>query len=333
MSDRTTNGRSAPPVRTGVIGVGSMGRHHVRVYQELTETELVGVADADPEQAREIADRYGTRAIDRDELLDSVDAVSIAVPTRYHYGTATAAIDRGVHLLVEKPFVVDPADGRELVRRAREAGLTLQVGHVERFNPAVVELGNIIADLDVIAIRADRLGPPVDRQDDVSTALDLMIHDIDVVLSLVGSEIASIDAQGAVDNRYIDAMIDFEDGTIGTLTASRVTQERVRQLTVTATDCKLNLDYVGQSIEIHRHSLPEYIENNGDVRYRHESITERPTISNGEPLKEELRAFVGAVTDGTEPVVTGTDGLRALEVASRIDGIAADRRRESEVRP
>ena len=318
--------RLPSPVRTGVIGVGSMGRHHARVYQELPETELVGVADADPDRAGEIAQKYGTVAMSRTELLESIDAASIAVPTPYHHETALAAIERGVHLLVEKPFVLDPDEGRELVRRASAADLTLQVGHVERFNPAVAELRNVVADLDVIAIRTDRLGPPVDRQDEISTALDLMIHDIDVVLSLTGSEIVSIDARGALDNRYIDAIVGFEDGTIGALTASRVTQERIRQLTVTASECKVNLDYVAQSIEIHRHSLPEYIESNGDVRYRHESITERPTITRGEPLKEELRSFARAVANGTEPVVTGADGLRALEVARRIDEIAREPR-------
>lgn len=328
MSDQ-----SSAPVRTGVIGVGSMGRHHVRVYQELPEAELVGVTDTDRERAREIAAKYGTVAMSQTELLESVDAVSIAVPTPYHYDTALAAIDRGVHLLIEKPFVVEPTNGRELLRLAREAGLTLQVGHVERFNPAVIELQNIIGDLDVIAIRADRLGPPVDRQDSVSTAFDLMIHDLDVILSLVDSEVTSIDAYGALDNRYIDAMIGFDDGIIAALTASRVTQERVRKLTVTAKECKLNLDYVGQSIEIHRHSLPAYIETNGDVRYRHESITERPTISNGEPLKEELRAFARAVRDRSEPVVTGEDGLCALELAKRIDSIARNPRRRMEIQP
>ena len=301
-----------------------MGRHHVRVYQELPETDLVAVSDADADRAAEIAEKYGTVAMSRDQLLDAVDAVSIAVPTRYHYETALAAIERGVHLLVEKPFVHDPDEGRELIRRADAADLTLQVGHVERFNPAVMELRNVIADLDVIAIRADRLGPPVDRQDDISTALDLMIHDLDVILSLIDSEIVSIDAHGALDNRYIDAIIGFADGTIGTLTASRVTQERVRKLTITASDCKVNLDYVDQSIDIHRHSLPKYIENNGDVRYRHESITERPTVENGEPLKEELRAFAEAIREGTTPAVTGSDGIRALEVARQIDRIAGD---------
>jgi len=312
------------PVRTGVIGVGSMGRHHARVYQELPQTELVGITDADRDRAREIGSEYGVTAMEQDELLDVVDAVSIAVPTRYHYETALTAIENGVHLLIEKPFVVDPDHGREIIDRAAAADLRLQIGHVERFNPAVGELMNIIDNLDVIAIRADRLGPPVNRQDDISTALDLMIHDIDVMLTLMDAEVVSVDASGVLNNRYVDATVRFDNGTIGILTASRITQERVRQLSVTARDCKLNLDYESQSIEIHRRSLPEYIENDGNVRYRHESITERPTISNGEPLKAELESFAEAIVDDTETEVPGEAGLRAIDVASRIDQVARE---------
>jgi len=301
-----------------------MGRHHARVYQELPQTELVGITDADRDRAREIGSEYGVTAMEQDELLDVVDAVSIAVPTRYHYETALTAIENGVHLLIEKPFVVDPDHGREIIDRAAAADLRLQIGHVERFNPAVGELMNIIDNLDVIAIRADRLGPPVNRQDDISTALDLMIHDIDVMLTLMDAEVVSVDASGVLNNRYVDATVRFDNGTIGILTASRITQERVRQLSVTARDCKLNLDYESQSIEIHRRSLPEYIENDGNVRYRHESITERPTISNGEPLKAELESFAEAIVDDTETEVPGEAGLRAIDVASRIDQVARE---------
>lgn len=311
-------------VRTGVLGVGSMGRHHTRVYQELRNTELVGITDIDQDRAREIADRYDTTALSQETLLDSVDAVSIAVPTRYHHETALTAIEAGVHLLVEKPFVVDPVNGREIIERASENDLRLQVGHVERFNPAVVELDTIISDLDVVAIRADRLGPPVDRENQVSTALDLMIHDIDVMMSVFDADISSVAAEGTLNNKYVDATVTFDDDTIGKLTASRVTQERVRKLSVTAKECKLNLDYVGQSIEIHRQSLPEYVENDGSLRYRHESITERPTIRNGEPLKAELEAFAEAVAQGDDPPVTGEDGLRAIKVAKHIDKVARE---------
>ncbi|MFC7236104.1 Gfo/Idh/MocA family protein [Halosegnis marinus] len=312
------------PVRTGVVGVGTMGRHHARLYRELPDTRLVGVADADAERAARVAEEYDTVAYDRDALLAEVDAVSVAVPTPYHAEVADAAMDAGTHLLVEKPFVEDAATGEALVERADREGLVLQVGHVERFNPAVVALADIVPDLDLVAVTADRLGPPLDRRVDDGVVLDLMIHDIDVLLSLVDGPLERVEASGTDDGQYATAVLTFESGVVATLTASRVTQEKVRALSLTARQCQVNVDYGDQSVEIHRHSLPEYIVNNGDVRYRHESITEHPTVENGEPLRAELSAFAEAVRTGGDPVVSGRDGLRALAVAEEIlDAVAA----------
>jgi len=147
---------------------------------------------------------------------------------------------------------------------------------------------------------------------------DLMIHDIDIVTTVSDAPVADISAIGIDDNAHVMAQLEFEDGLIATLTASRVTQERIRDLAVTAEDCQIDVDYIDQSVEIHRHSLPEYVTDNGDVRYRHESIIERPTIENGEPLKNELREFVTAVREGREPRTPATQGLRAVEIAHRI---------------
>jgi predicted dehydrogenase len=308
-----------------VIGVGAMGRHHARVYSELPDVNLVGVYDVDEEQAREVAENHGSRAMDMEELVHAADVASIAVPTQFHADLAEQCIDHGVSVLVEKPFVDDPEVGRELVEKADEAGVTIQVGHVERFNPAIRTLADIVADLDVIAIDAERLGPPPEgRQVDESAVLDLMIHDIDVVLATMGEEPAEITAHGVKNNQYATADLEFGDGTIASLTASRVTQQRVRKLSITAEECRVNVDYIDRSVEIHRHSLPEYIEDNGDVRYRHESIVERPTVQTGEPLKNELEAFVSAATGEGDPVVSGEDGLRVLEVAREIDRIAGE---------
>ena len=325
------------PVNAAVIGVGSMGRHHARVYSELPDVNLVGVHDVDEEAAAAIAHDHGTRPMEMETALEAADVASIAVPTEYHYPVASDCIDHDVDVLVEKPFVDDPARGRQLLSNARSAGVTVQVGHIERFNPAVRTLGEIVADLDVIAIEAQRLGPPPEgRSVDDSAVMDLMIHDIDVLLSLVDDDVATVAAQGARNNRYASASVAFEDGIVANLTASRVTQEKVRRLAITAADCRVNVDYTDQTVEIHRNSMPEYIEENGDLRYRHESIVERPTVENGEPLKNELRAFVRAATSDATPVVTGEDGLRVLELAERIDDLAADERRgavETEVRP
>jgi predicted dehydrogenase len=311
-------------IRVGVIGVGSMGRHHARVYRELPNVELFAVADADSDRAQEVADDYDARVLSTEGVLNAVDAVSITVPTEYHYAVARDAIDVGTHVLVEKPLVDDPDAGRELIECADEAGVTLQVGHIERFNPAVQTLGDIVPDLDVIAVDARRLGPPVDREISDSVVLDLMIHDIDVVLSLVDDDLETVESFRTGDDPYVTASLQFENDIVGTLTASRVTQERVRQLSITARECQVNVDYMEQTVQIHRHSLPEYVETNGNVRYRNENVIERPTVDNGEPLKKELESFAEAVATGDEPEVTGEDGIRALEIARTIDRTASD---------
>jgi len=320
------------PIDAAVLGVGSMGRHHARVYSELPDVNLVGVYDVDGDAAREVAADNGTRALALDELLAAADAASIAVPTPYHAELAEQCIDYGVDVLVEKPFVDDLDAGRALLDRAEAAGVTVQVGHVERFNPAVRALADIVADLDVIAVDARRLGPPPEgRAVDESAVLDLMIHDIDVVLAMLDAEVADVSANGAKSNQYASANVRFDDGTLASFTASRVTQQRVRRLAITAEDCRVNVDYIDRSVEIHRHSLPEYIEDNGDVRYRHESIVERPTVETGEPLKNELESFVAAARGEREPVVSGEDGLAVLEVARRIDRVAGRDAPEAEV--
>ncbi|WP_224271109.1 Gfo/Idh/MocA family protein [Haloprofundus salinisoli] len=309
--------------KVGVIGVGHMGQNHVRVYSEMPGVDLAGVFDADDEQADRIATEYGTTAYSMDNLLDVVDMVSVAVPTRFHASIARDCIDAGVDLLVEKPFVDDLEVGRELVRRAEDAGVTLQVGHIERFNPAITALSDIVTDLDIIAIEAHRLGPPINRDLEDSVVMDLMIHDVDIVLSLVDAEVESVSAVGTRNTQYADAQIQFDDGTVVSLTASRLTQRKVRTLSVTADECRVDVDYISQSVDIHRNSLPEYIKQNGELRYRHESIVEQPMVEKNEPLRDELTAFVKAATENTTPRVTGEDALRAIEVTRQIDELAS----------
>lgn len=313
-------------VNVGVIGVGAMGQHHARVYEELPETNLVGVFDVDGDAAAEVASDHGTKAYQKDELLAQVDAVSLAVPTQYHYDEALTCIEAGVGLLIEKPVVEEPSRGRELARKARDAGVQIQVGHIERFNPAIRTLENIIPDLDIIAVKTERLGPPPSREIEDSAVIDLMIHDLDIVMSLLDEKPATVASAGVDGNRHATALLEFDSNVVATLTASRLTQRKVRRLEITATECLVEVDYLDQSIDIHRHSLPEYIEDNGDVRYRHESIIERPTVSNGEPLKKELRSFATAVRDGTDPPVTIEDGIRAVELASEVEEMALEKK-------
>ena len=323
----------ADSLRAGVIGVGSMGQHHARVYEELPDAELVGVADADADRANEVAARQGVEAYPRDALLGAVDLASIAVPTEYHYELARACIERGVDVLVEKPFVADPEQGRTLLELADERDVLIGVGHVERYNPAVAAAREVLADAEIVAADARRLGPPLDRDIADSAVLDLMIHDIDVILSLVGKEIETVNALGTRENRYIDAQMGFADSTVASLTASRVTQKKVRELSITAADCWITVDYLDQSVEVHRGSSPEYIERDGEVHYRHEGIVERPLVESGEPLGRELTAFLRAVRKRRPPDVSAADGLAALRVAGRIEELASRSRDRPDTQP
>lgn len=310
------------PVRTGVIGVGAMGQHHARVYNELQDAELVGVADENRDRAREIAREYGTDVYSMAELVQRAEAVSIAVPTQYHHEVALSCIEAGTDVLVEKPFTETVEEARDLIATADEAGVTLQVGHVERFNPVTETLQDIVPGLDVISVAAERLGPGPNRPIKDSVVTDLMIHDLDIIDALVDGEIEEIAASGNAEGRHATATVEFGNGVVGSLTASRVTQRKVRELRITARECFVIVDYTDQSVEIHRQSRPEYITDDGDVRFRHESIIENPVVENAEPLKEELAAFVGAVRTGAEPRVTGQDGLQSLVLAREINEAA-----------
>jgi len=311
-------GRYTDPLRTAVVGVGSMGCHHARVYAECPGTELVGVNDVDPERAASVADTCGVPTVSWPDVLEEVDAVSLAVPTQYHHEMARVCIDRGVHVLVEKPFVETAAEGQDLIDRAESAGVVLQVGHIERFNPAVEVASNYVADLDVIGIRGERLNPPVARDILDTAVMDLMIHDIDILFSLVDSPVVDVNAVGARENRHALAEFEFENGVVGHLTASRLTQERVRQLTVTAQECLVRVDYDDQSVSVHRQ---------GEAGTNPRALVERLEVEQNEPLKNELKSFAEAVVTGREPVVTGEDGLRVVECARRIDEMAMRRRR------
>lgn len=312
-----------PDVSVGVVGVGSMGRHHARVYSELPGVTLSGVADIDEERARAVARDYGTHALATEELLDTVDAVSVAVPTASHYETVKTYLEGDVHVLVENPFVENRERGRELAAIAEQRDLVLQVGYIERFNPATRALADIVPDLDVVSVDVERRIPPLagDSSDSGSNGdsvvTDLIVHDLDILLSLVDAEVDSLSA-AAHDGRHASVQFQFDDGSVAALTASRLTQKTVRRLSITALTCRVEVDFVGQTVEIHR-PVADPVQSNADGRYRHESVVERPAVENGEPLTAELESFTESVRDGTEPVVTAEDGLRVLELAERIE--------------
>lgn len=307
------------PLAVGVIGVGSMGENHARVYSECPDATLVGVVDHDSARAAEVAAEYGTETMSLEQLLPLVDAVSICVPTAHHYAVASECLEAGVDVLVEKPYVLNRTEGEELIELADANDALIQVGHIERFNPAVQALFDIMKDVDPIAVTARRLGPPTDRKIDDSVVFDLMIHDIDIFLSMFDADLRSISGFTRRDGQYASAQLELSNDVIGTLVASRVTQRKVRELEITTETCQITLDFIDQSIQIHRQSHPEYTREDGGLRYRHESVTERPMIETAEPLKLELEAFLEAVRERTQPVVTPEDALRALEIANEIE--------------
>lgn len=313
------------PLPVGVIGVGAMGAHHARVYRQMPETSLVGVVDRDSARAAEIAEQQDSVAMDIEEMIESADAVSIAVPTTQHAALVTRCMDAGVDVLVEKPFVDDLEEGRALAERASREDVVVQVGHIERFNPAVETVLELANDLDIVATSARRLGPPISRAINDGVILDLMIHDIDVIMALTGEAPNKIAAMGCRDGQHAHAQFAFSDGSISDLTASRLTQRRIRKLDITAVDCQVSVDYLDQSVHIHRRSHPEYTRDDGDLSYRNESVVERPIVESKEPLKRQLAAFIDTCRSRGEPPVSANEAVRVLEVIEEIERRAGHR--------
>jgi predicted dehydrogenase len=299
-----------------------MGTNHIRVYDELMGAELVGVVEPDPERAQEIVEEYGVPAVDQVAELGETRAASIAVPNQFHREMAEACIDDGMDVLVEKPLATTINEAEAIVNAAEREGVVLQVGHIERFNPAVEVLGEILNNEEIIALEAHRLGPFNEHLSDESAVFDLMIHDIDVIESIVDSHVDHVDAVGGNSRSsktdHSVANIKFESGTIATATASQVTQKRVRKLTVTTQNAYIELDYQDQNIIVHRRGLGKQTTVEGRTGYRTESISETPFVQTREPLKNELEHFISRVQDRGTPRVSGKDGVKSVERATEI---------------
>lgn len=298
----------------GVVGVGYLGRFHALIYSKHPDVDLVGVVDIDPETAKSVADEAGCAAFtDAVELLGKVDAVSIVVPTTLHLSVAQQFLNQGVHVLLEKPIAATVDEGAAIVAAAQQAGVTLQIGHLERFNAGVMALANSIKSPRFI--EAHRMSPFVARATDVDVISDLMIHDIDIVLSLIDSDIVHISAAGTpVLTEHLDianARIEFANGAVANVIASRVSREKMRRVRV---------------FEPHRYQSLDFIEQTLDVAYPQkkegtewpEIVTERLAIEPVKPLDAEIDAFVRCAKTGEPPLVGGAVGLRALDVALRV---------------
>jgi predicted dehydrogenase len=307
-------------LRVGVAGVGSLGQHHARVYAALPGVELAGVYDRDPSRAAEIAGRHDAPARGSfEELLATVDALSIAAPTVEHHALARRALLAGKDVLVEKPMTATLAEADDLIALAAAGGRVLQVGHIERFNPAADVLRAHVRRPRFIEVH--RLSGFPARSLDVDVVLDVMIHDLDIVLALDGSEPVQVEAVGVpVLTPKVDianARLRFGSGLIANLTASRVSAEKVRKFRVFAPRTYISVDFAAREAQVYR--LRETEGGRPDIS------VERTAGPEEEPLQRQLAAFVAAVRERTPPLVSGVDGRRALALALAIlERIAAD---------
>ncbi len=306
-------GLNMTPIRAGVIGVGHLGQHHARLYASLPEAQLIGVTDQSVERAQTVADRHKVRVFrTADELLPHVDVVSVAVPTSGHYAIAKVCLQAGKHVLIEKPIATTAAEAQELVQLAKQRDCCVQVGHSERFNPVMALMRPHIER--PVFIEGHRLSSFSERGTDVDVVLDLMIHDLDLILSLNPGPVEEVRAAGvAVLSSSIDianARIQFQSGCVANLTSSRVSTTKMRRLRLFQRNNYLSIDFQTRQ---------------GMISRRNAKAGERPTIEveqlqggDEEPLKLQLASFLHAVGTGTRPVVSGEDGAAAVEVAHQV---------------
>jgi predicted dehydrogenase len=298
-------------IRVGVIGVGYLGRFHAEKYASLPGVQLIGVVDTDEARAAQIADQTKTLAFnDPKQLIGQVDAVSIVVPTALHYRVAKPFLEQGIHVLLEKPVTVNLEQADELIRLSARNGVILQVGHIERFNPAVAAIRSLIKSPRYMT--AERAAPFTPRCTDVSVVLDLMIHDLDIVMDLAGSAPKEVSAAGAsLITKEADmaaARIVFENGCVADVAASRVSEEKKRLLRVFDGENVYLSDYQAQRASVSRRGGPAVSE----------LIVHQLTIDRRDTLADEIKAFVRSAADGTRPLVSGIEGRRALALATTI---------------
>ena len=310
-----------PECKVGVVGAGKMGEYHIGVLSEMRATDLVGIVDSDQERAKIISERYNVPSYgDYKELISKVDVVVIAVPTSLHYPIGKEFLKAGVHTLLEKPCTDNLDQARELFDLSDKKNITLHIGHVERFNGAVQELFKIVKN--PIYLECRRMSPFIARAKDDGVVLDVMIHDIDIVLSLIQSDVTNVNVIGSSvfsgRDDLINAQIEFKNGCIANIIASRVSQNKVRTLEVTQKDSSILLDYTEQEIFVHRKSSSEHQLSGDSLRYKQESLVERIFVHKDNPLKLELKHFIDCATNGSPRKVAVEKELNSLKVALEI---------------
>jgi len=303
-------------IKVGVIGVGHLGEYHTQKYIAMPSVDLIGIMDINPERARDIGRKYNTNIYERhQELLNMVDAVSLAVPTEMHFQVARGILVSGVHLLIEKPITYSLEDAKELITIAKEKNLILQVGHVERFNPAVVKMESLLND--PIFIESHRMNLFTKRGTGVDVTLDLMIHDLDIILHVVPSDVKEVHATGmsvVTDKTDIaNVRMIFENGTVANLTASRVSNRNLRKIRIFQPDAYISVDCLKREI-----SVTSLLNENNDPDTFPQITSNKMKYPDSDPLADEISSFVDAVVNGSKPVVSGQDGKKALRVALNI---------------
>ncbi|MCH7721923.1 MAG: Gfo/Idh/MocA family oxidoreductase [Bacteroidetes bacterium] len=316
-------------LNVGVVGTGHLGKLHIKMFRDIENCNLVGVHDSNTEQAKLASDKFSVKVFDSlESLLENVNAISIAATTSAHYELAKECLQAGRHIFIEKPITATIPEAEEIVDLANSLNLKLQIGHIERFNPALVSMEKYI--IDPKFIQTDRLAQFNPRGTDVAVVLDLMIHDIDIILSLIKSKVENIEANGvAVVSDNIDianARIQFENGSVANVTASRISQKKMRKMRIFQRNSYVALDFVTGVSEVYRllpvdqeveHSLISFGEIGvGDKKKR--LVYEQPEHKHINALKYELQLFVDSVLENKNPVITGSDGLRALRIAKII---------------
>jgi len=316
-------------IKIGVIGTGHLGKLHAKMFSQIESSELIGVFDLNFEESKLTAQEFGTAAFENlNDLLENIDAASVAATTSAHYKLVKQCLEKGIHVFVEKPITSTIAEAEELVNISNDKKLNLQVGHIERFNPALLALEKYISN--PMFVQTDRLAQFNPRGTDVAVVLDLMIHDIDIILSLIKSKVKSVEASGvAVVSDNVDianARIKFENGAVANVTASRISQKKMRKMRIFQKDTYLSLDFVTGTSEVYRlvpteDKVGSHTISFGEIgigENKKRVIYEQPQVEEINALKYELELFVNSIKENTEPLVSGKDGHRALRIADLI---------------
>lgn len=312
--------------KVGVLGVGNMGRNHLRVLSSMPEFELIGCYDISPNASAEQAELYGITSFPTPEsLYEAVDVAHIVVPSSLHKEYAIEAANAKCHILVEKPLALTESDAQAIIDACDSNNVMLCVGHVERFNPAIVTLADIISQEEIISVSFERMSPFDGRISDADVVQDLMIHDLDVLNSIISNPIKRVVSHGAkvyTDKLdYAQALITYEGGMVASLTASRVTESKVRKAEINARNAFIGVDYLNRTVEISR-KTNFTLDIGHPTQYKQENIIEKVFVPFKEPLRAEFEHFAQCITSGKKPATNGEMGKKALELCVKISSEA-----------